>query len=111
MRLRRTILLGLGPLLGLWTMNAAFAASPIAQGRSEQAAAASLHTLFAPVVSLLMLAAETPNKAVRATTSLQAVLGFDALHETPLRGSIHLVRSRAVFDPASRADRHAQLRC
>jgi len=61
MRIPRTILLGLSPLLSLWAMGAQLAGAPsplAAQSAEQHLTADALQQFIQPVVSFLLLAAE-----------------------------------------------------
>ena len=114
MRLRRTILLGLGPLLSLWAMTAHAAsdtASRLLMGTPEQQLAAEpFERLLHPVVSFLILASGQDTPTVRVAPSADT-LSLDALQLTPLRHSLWLVRAHEAIDLHSRRNQLLIQRC
>ncbi len=111
MKPRRTIrtrlLRGLGPLMGLLALGSPLFAEPAVYGRltsaSEQRLAADSARFFHPLVTLLVLVTAVSDSANPAHARPQAVLGWDALRWTSLRGSIWMVRDRWMLRDDLRA--------
>ena len=116
MRVPRTILIGLSPLLSLWALGAQLASEPAGRVRvqaTEQLLAAdSLQRFIEPMVSFLLLAAGQASATAPAVHHPpQAVLALDALRSTLFRHAIWLVRAEPAADLHSRRNRTTPLRC
>ena len=115
MRLRRTILLGLGPLLSLWAMTAHAASDTAARllmGSPEQKLAAEpFDRLLHPVVSFLILASGQELSASHRVAPSPGTLSLDALRYTPFRHSLWLVRGLDTVDRHARHNRRLIQRC
>jgi hypothetical protein len=115
MRLRRTILLGLGPLLSLWAMTAHAASDTAARlmtGTPEQRLAAEpFDRLLHPVVSFLILASSQGPAAGHRIAPSRETLSLDALQSTPFGHSLWLVRGIDASDLHARRNRRPIQRC
>jgi hypothetical protein len=118
--LRQRMLRGLGPLMGLLALGAPLLAEPLAalgrcapacSGSASELRLASHSSLFLrPLASLLRLAAAGSSPASRIQQHRDAVLGWDALRDTSLGGSIWMVR-HGRGATASSPSMIAALRC
>jgi len=115
MRLRRTILLGLGPLLSLWAMTAHAASDTAARlmsGTPEQRLAAEpFDRLLHPVVSFLILASGQDASAAHRVAPSSGTLSLDALQYTPFRHSLWLVRGPVAVHLHTRRNHRLIQRC
>jgi hypothetical protein len=116
MRIPRTILLGLSPLLSLWAMGAQMVSAPPGSLQScpaeQRLTSDALQSFIEPVVSFLLYAAENASvSSSSAQPSPQFVLSLDALQSTSLHGSIWLVREGPPADLHSRRHQRPSLRC
>ncbi|MEQ1947898.1 MAG: hypothetical protein ABL995_11955 [Bryobacteraceae bacterium] len=115
MRFRRTILLGLGPLLSLWAMTAHAAcdtaARLMAESPGQQLTVEPLERLLHPVVSLFILASGQDVSDAHHTAPSPAILSLDALHSTAFRSSLYLVRGPIAVDLHARRNLHQIQRC
>lgn len=115
MGLRKTILLGLGPLLSLWAMTAHAATDTAARlgagAPAPQLAVEPFDRLLHPVVSFLMLAAgHEASRTVRVSPS-SLTLSLDALQSSAYRSSLWLVRGPLAIDLHSRRNHRSVQRC
>lgn len=115
MRFRRTILLGLGPLLSLWAMTAHAASDTAARlmtdAPGQQFAAEPFERLLHPVVSLFILASGQEAATAHHVTPTPATLSLDALQFTAFRSSIYLVRGPIAIDLHARRNQLQIQRC
>lgn len=114
--LRRKVLRGLGPLMGLLALGSPMFAEPAASWLATRGASAgpsvsaserrllrmNLVTAMASAMTadssrflrtLLGFAATRSGASLHVRTRPQALLGLDALRRTPLRGSVWMVRN------------------
>jgi hypothetical protein len=115
MRFRRTILLGLGPLLSLWAMTAHAASDTagrlVSDAPEKQLAAEPFERLLSPVVSLFILASGQDAVSPHHVAPSAGTLSLDALYFTPFRSSLYLVRGPVAVDLHSRRNRRQIRRC
>lgn len=106
-KIRARLLRGLGPLMGLLALGSPLFAEPAIYGRvanaSEHRLAAESSRFFHPLVTLLGLAAAASDSTNRVHAHPGAVLGWDALRWTSLRGSIWMVRDHWMLRGTLRA--------
>jgi len=114
MRLRRTVLAGLAPLLGVSALMAIIAAGPQSpkqpgvQSKAQHPLVRLIHSVF----QLVAPAAEAPSAHARARRpSPEAFLSTAALADTPLGHSLWMVTNPLVPPPNLRAQQRPQLRC
>jgi hypothetical protein len=111
MAFRRRILASLAPLLGLSAIVAAMAAQP-GEIAAPQPGIRSLARLLRSVVQLTAPSVEYASVSARTERpSPHAALALSALVDTPLRGSVWMLRSRPVAGTFLPHLRHAPLRC
>lgn len=113
------MLRGLGPLMGLLALGAPLFSEPLAawsrcalanaSGASELRLASNSSLFLHPLASLLRLAAGGSSSSNRVQGGRNAVLGWDALRSTSLRGSLWMVRDRLPV--SDHVPRVAPLRC
>jgi hypothetical protein len=117
MRIPRTILLGLSPLLSLWALGAQLGAElpgnrSRTQATEQQIATDTLQRFIEPMVSFLLLAAEHDGSiAVTRPHAAQNVLALEALQFTTLHRSVWLVRQEPAVDLHARKHQTTLLRC
>jgi hypothetical protein len=117
MRIPRTILLGLSPLLSLWALGAQLGTELPgiryrAQTTEQQVTTDTLHRFIEPMVSFLLLAAEQDQSFASTRPHVpQNVLALDALQFTSFRHSVWLVRKEPAADLHTRKNPFSLLRC
>jgi len=114
MRLRRTVLARLTPLLGVSALMAIIAAGPESPKQSglQSKAQHPLVRLIHSVFQLVAPAAEAPSAHTSAQRpSPRAFLSTAALADTPLGHSLWMVTTPLVPPPSIRAQQRPQLRC
>jgi hypothetical protein len=113
MRFRRTVLLGLSPLLSLLALGAQVSAERNGMAPGHPVAAQAVHHRFLePVVSFLILAAGQAHiTAPETRPAPQLALGLDALRFTPLGRSLWLLQRQSPAASRISARGPLPLRC